>query len=172
MVAAVGARALALLVIACACVVNGPPAEAQPRALDADAAGLVARRYFEARHWGARACALLALGDRFHPDGAGAVLDALVGRDRRLVALPVGEILHQLAIERVGDVERGAGGVGLPLRVHAHGSRWMARFGRAFIRRFHSLMYSRMNTSSVAGAMMVPSGKVRTRSGMPSPRFM
>lgn len=91
MVAAVGARALALAVIACAYA--GPPAEAQPRALDADAAGLVARRYFEARHWGARACALLALGDRFHPDGAAAVLDALVGRDRRLVAFAL-EVLR------------------------------------------------------------------------------
>ena len=39
-----------------------------------------------------------------------------------------------------------------------YGSLRIARLGRAFIKRFHSLKCSRMNTSSVAGAVMVPSG--------------
>jgi hypothetical protein len=39
-----------------------------------------------------------------------------------------------------------------------HGSLLTARFGLACISRFHSLKCSRMNTSSVAGAVIVPSG--------------
>src|SRR5436190_17250364 len=53
-----------------------------------------------------------------------------------------------------------------------HGSRLIAMFGAAFIRRFHSLMYSRMKASSVAGAVMTPLRSVFTRPGMPSPRCM
>src|SRR5947199_391538 len=41
--------------------------------------------------------------------------------------------------------------------------------GFAFIRRFHSLMYSRMKASSVAGAV-TPCSSVFTRPGTPKPR--
>src|SRR5262249_15236887 len=51
-----------------------------------------------------------------------------------------------------------------------YGSRLIAMLGPAFIRRFHSLMYSRMKASSVAGAVMMPLASVFTRPGMPSPR--
>src|SRR5437867_1840617 len=51
-----------------------------------------------------------------------------------------------------------------------HGSRLIAILGSAFIRRFHSLMYSRMKASSVAGAVIMPLASVFTRPGMPKPR--
>ena len=92
--------------------------------------------------------------------------------DVRVVALPVGEALDQLAVERVGDVVRADRRIVGELHARAHGSRCTTRFGVAFISRFHSLMYSRMNASSVAGAVMMPSASVFTRPGMPSPRCM
>src|SRR5215217_8188149 len=89
--------------------------------------------------------------------------------DRQFLALPVGEAFHHVAIERVGDVvgrERG-----VVSRLH-YTSRCTTRFGCACIRRFHSLMYSRMKASSVAGAVTTPFSSVCTRPGTSSPRSM
>src|SRR6478735_6611496 len=90
----------------------------------------------------------------------------------QLVPLPVGEARHQLLVELLIDVIGAGRGVVDGLHYRAHGSRWTARWGVAFISRFHSLMYSRMNASSVAGAVMMPFASVFTRPGMSSPRCM
>jgi hypothetical protein len=88
----------------------------------------------------------------------------------QLVPLPVGEARLQLLVELLIDVIGAGRGVVDGLHRRAHGSRWTARWGVAFISRFHSLIYSRMNASSVAGAVMMPFASVFTRPGMSSPR--
>ena len=97
--------------------------------------------------------------------------------DDEVIALPIREAVDQLAIERIVDVVGAERGIVRGLHVlclspQGQGSRATTRFGLAFINRFHSLMYSRMNASSVAGAVMIPSSCVFTRPGMPRPRCM
>ena len=58
-----------------------------------------------------------------------------------------------LLVQRVGDVERRLVRVVLQRRVHDHGSRLIWTFGSVCISRFQYWIYSRMNISSVAGAL-------------------
>src|SRR5262249_15387450 len=91
--------------------------------------------------------------------------------DRRIVLSQDVEIRDQFPVKRIIDIIRMARWIASWLG-HRHGSRRIVSFGSAFISRFHSLMYSRMNISSVAGALIVPSSMAWMRPGMPSPRFM
>src|SRR4029078_10092591 len=89
-----------------------------------------------------------------------------------VVGMPVRKILDELAVKGVGHVIRETRRIVIGLFAHRHGSRRMAISGSAFISRFHSRIYSRMKSSSVAGPLIVPSLSVSIRPGMPRPRCM
>ena len=78
----------------------------------------------------------------------------------RSFRLPIGKIIDKLSVEVVGDVIRKSRRVMIGLHIHDQGSRRIAMSGSAFISLFHSRIYSRMNSSSVAGPLTVPSSKI------------
>jgi Mg-chelatase subunit ChlD len=71
-----------------------PPTEVKSTPLGQGATETLAHSYGETTSWAMKALVLLSLGDDYHPTGAGMLADALRGKDDRLRAFGIEQVLR------------------------------------------------------------------------------